>query len=75
MVLLIHAPLSMKVIEEQTLWGQKVCRVCLPNQERWQERDHATIIAVAETIPNNVIEEDPKMLLWYDQAITRIGAE
>jgi len=63
-----------KLIEEKTLWGQKVCREWLPNQERLIG-DHATIIAVAEKIPNNVLEEDPKMLLWYDQTITRMGAE
>ncbi|MGB7510971.1 MAG: hypothetical protein WBP54_06740 [Pelodictyon phaeoclathratiforme] len=64
-----------KVIEDQTLRCQKVCSVCLPNQERWQDRDYATIIAVAEKIPNNVLEEDPKLLMWYDQAITRMGEE
>ncbi|WP_096895167.1 DNA methylase [Candidatus Scalindua japonica] len=37
----------------------------------WQERDYATIISVAEKIPNNVLEEDPKLLMWYDQAVTR----
>lgn len=42
-------------------------------KKSWQERDYATIIAVAEKIPNNVLEEDPKLLMWYDQAITRIG--
>lgn len=41
----------------------------------WQERDYATIVAVADKIPNNVLEEDPKLLMWYDQAVTRIGAE
>ncbi|MEI7789127.1 MAG: DNA methyltransferase [Chlorobiaceae bacterium] len=44
-------------------------------KKAWQDRDYATIIAVAEKIPNNVLEEDPKLLLWYDQAITRMGAE
>ena len=39
----------------------------------WQERDYATIIHVAEKIPNNVLEEDPKLLMWYDQAVTRSG--
>ena len=24
-------------------------------------------------IPNNVLEEDPKLLMWYDQAVTRMG--
>jgi len=39
----------------------------------WQERDYATIIKVAEKIPNNVLEEDSKLLMWYDQAVTRSG--
>jgi len=43
-------------------------------KKSWQKRDYATIIAVAEKIPNNVLEEDPKLLMWYDQAITRIGS-
>ena len=42
-------------------------------KKSWQERDYATIIAVAEKIPNSVLEEDPKLLMWYDQAITRMG--
>ncbi len=32
---------------------------------------YAVIIAVAEKIPKNVLEEDPKLLMWYDQAVTR----
>lgn len=39
----------------------------------WQARDYAAIIAVAERIPSNVLEEDPKLLMWYDQAVTRLG--
>lgn len=42
-------------------------------RKAYQERDYATIIALAEKIPNNVLEEDPKLLLWYDQAVTRTG--
>ena len=42
-------------------------------KKSWQDRDYATIITVAEKIPNNVLEEDPKLLMWYDQAITRMG--
>ncbi|MDI6815814.1 MAG: DNA methyltransferase [Actinomycetota bacterium] len=42
-------------------------------KKAWQERDYATIIAVADKIPNNVLEEDPKLLMWYDQALTRMG--
>ncbi len=44
-------------------------------KKAWQDRDYATIITVAEKIPNNVLEEDPKLLMWYDQAITRMGEE
>ena len=42
-------------------------------KKAWQERDYAVIVAVADKIPNNVLEEDPKLLMWYDQAVTRIG--
>ena len=44
-------------------------------KKAWQDRDYDTIISVAQKIPNNVLEEDPKLLMWYDQAITRIGGE
>lgn len=44
-------------------------------KKAWQERDYATIINVARKIPENVLQEDPKLLMWYDQAITRMGAE
>ena len=42
-------------------------------KEAWQERDYATIIAVARKLPESVLEEDPKLLMWYDQAVTRSG--
>lgn len=44
-------------------------------KKAWQERDYAVIVAVADKIPNNVLEEDPKLLMWYDQAVTRIVGE
>lgn len=44
-------------------------------KKAWQERDYAVIVAVADKIPNNVLEEDPKLLMWYDQAVTRMGGE
>lgn len=40
-----------------------------------QERDYATIIAVAEKIPERILQEDSKLLMWYDQALTRMGKE
>jgi predicted RNA methylase len=41
----------------------------------WQGRDYTTIIAVARKIPEDVLQEDPKLLMWYDQALTRKGGE
>ena len=40
-------------------------------KKAWQERDYATIIAAARKISENVLQEDPKLLMWYDQALTR----
>lgn len=44
-------------------------------KKAWQERDYTTIIGVADKIPNKILEEDPKLLMWYDQALTRSGEE
>ena len=44
-------------------------------KKAWQDHDYPTIVAVADKIPNNVLEEDPKLLMWYDQAVTRMGGE
>ncbi len=41
----------------------------------WQNRDYRTIIAVASRIPENILQEDPKVLMWYNQAVTRLGKE
>ena len=38
----------------------------------WQDRDYDTIIAVAQKIPEDVLQEDAKLLMWYDQAMTRL---
>lgn len=43
-------------------------------KKAWQDREYETIIEVAEKIPPKVLEEDPKLLMWYDQAVTRIGS-
>jgi DNA modification methylase len=42
-------------------------------KKAWQERNYATIIAVAGKIPETILQEDPKLLMWYDQALTRTG--
>ena len=43
-------------------------------KKAWQEQGYKVIIAIAEKIPHNLLEEDPKLLMWYDQARTRLGS-
>ena len=42
-------------------------------KKAWQERNYKTIIAVARKIPKKILQEDPKLFMWYDQAVTRTG--
>jgi hypothetical protein len=44
-------------------------------KKAWQEREYQTIIDVARKIPGIVLQEDAKLLMWYDQALTRSGKE
>ena len=41
----------------------------------WEQRDYTTIISVARKIPEKVLQEDPKLLMWYDLALTRSGED
>ena len=41
----------------------------------WQERDHETIVSVGCRLPDSVLHNDPKLLMWYDQAVTRGGGD
>ena len=41
-------------------------------KKAWQEREYAVIITMADKIPHKILEEDPKLLMWYDQATTRM---
>ena len=38
----------------------------------WQNRDYETIVTVAKKIPDSVLQEDPKLLMWHDQASNRV---
>ena len=40
----------------------------------WGEKEYQYIIKIAQKIPEEVLQEDEKLLLWYDQAVTRSGA-
>jgi hypothetical protein len=71
----------LREFEEYRDTGQKKLKVFRLEAVRagfkkaWQERDYATIITVARKIPENVLQEDPKLLMWFDQALTRSGEE
>ncbi|QVL51255.1 MAG: DNA methylase [Thiocapsa sp.] len=41
----------------------------------WSQKDHRTIISVARKIPELALQEDEKLLLWYDQALTLSDAQ
>ena len=71
----------LKEFEEYRISSQKRLKVFRLEAVRagfkkaWQERDYATIITVARKVPENVLQEDPKLLMWYDQALTRSGED
>ena len=44
-------------------------------KKAWQENDYDTIVEVAGKIPDKVLQEDPKLLMWYDVAVSRMGGE
>lgn len=44
-------------------------------RQAWQEKDYATVVAVAKKIPDRVLREDPKLLMWFDQAVVRVERE
>ena len=37
----------------------------------WIAKDYKTIISVAAKIPEEALQEDEKLLMWFDQAVTR----
>lgn len=41
----------------------------------WAAKDYKTIIGIAEKLPDETLQEDEKLLLWYDQALTRTEAD
>lgn len=40
----------------------------------WTAKDYKTILSIAQKIPEEALQEDEKLLLWYDQALTRSEA-
>lgn len=42
-------------------------------KKAWSEKDYETIVKVGERLPENVIQEDDKLLMYYDNAQIRLG--
>ena len=42
-------------------------------KECWQKGDYGTIIQMAKCVPEAVIQEDPALLMYYDNALMRKG--
>ncbi len=38
----------------------------------WSNKDYQTIVALAAKVPEDALQEDEKLLMWYDQALTRM---
>ncbi len=41
----------------------------------WQNADYATILTVSEKVPDDVLQEDPMLLMWYTNSLTRSGRQ
>jgi len=39
----------------------------------WATKDYQTIVSIAHKVPDDALQEDEKLLFWYDSALTRTG--
>jgi 16S rRNA G966 N2-methylase RsmD len=39
----------------------------------WASKDYQTIVSIANKVPEDALQEDEKLLFWYDSALTRAG--
>ncbi len=42
-------------------------------KQAWNVKDYETIVRVAERLPESVVQEDPDLLMYYDNASLRVG--
>ena len=42
-------------------------------KKAWADKDYMLIKSISERMPQNVVEEDEKILMWYNNALTRLG--
>ncbi|MCP4284703.1 MAG: hypothetical protein GY792_09660, partial [Gammaproteobacteria bacterium] len=41
----------------------------------WADKNYRLIVTVAERLPNSVLQEDPGLLMYYDNALMRVEKE
>jgi hypothetical protein len=41
----------------------------------WQQNEYDTILSVADLIADDVLQEDPMLLMWYTNSLTRAGKQ
>lgn len=41
-------------------------------KQAWNTKDYATIVRIAERLPESVVQEDPDLLMYYDNASLRV---
>jgi hypothetical protein len=39
----------------------------------WQKKDYSTIIQMAKRVPETAIQEDPALLMYFDNASLMVG--
>jgi len=64
-----------RISRERTLKVFRLEAVRAGFKRAWQEHDYDTIVRIAQKIPESVLQEDQKLLMWYDQALMRSGTE
>jgi hypothetical protein len=50
--------------------GGYVGRACF--SAAWRNRDYATVVRVAQRLPEAVLQEDAQLLMYYDNASARV---
>lgn len=41
-------------------------------RDAWRRRDYATIVAVAQRLPERIVQEDADLWMYYDNALMRL---
>ena len=42
-------------------------------RKAWQNHDYSTIIGAGRRLPQEILQEDPILLMWFDHALARVG--